>query len=449
MDNARVAEQHYENFPVASLLCPAELRPAVMAIYRFARSADDLADEGDDAGRAAQRTSWRPTAATCRRCCAGQADSGRWPAVFSVAGRAHPRARAAGASGCTRCSMPSSRMCATRAMPTARRCWTTARARPTRSVGCCCTCTASAMRLSLRQSDAICTALQLINFWQDLSVDLPRDRVYVPLADLQRHGARRWPQLLREPDAAATRALVRDLVQWAGALMAEGAPLALRLPGRIGWELRLVVQGGLRILEKIAAMDYASVRTRPVLGRKRRARAAVARPADAMMNAPARPGRHQPAAVRAGQGRRQRLVLLLRLPVPAAAAARRDHRLLCLLPRGRRRRRRDQRRRRGRGQAGLVAPGGAVGLCRPAQPSGDEGADAADRRLRHPAGAPAGGDRGLPDRPAADALSRLRRPAALLPSGGRRGRRGRGQHLRPHRGRHGAVRAPPRAWRCS
>jgi len=56
-------------------------------------------------------------------------------------------------------------------------------------------------------------------------------------------------------------------VQWTGALMAEGAPLALRLPGRIGWELRMVVQGGRRILEKITTMDYASVRTRPVLGR--------------------------------------------------------------------------------------------------------------------------------------------------------------------------------------
>jgi squalene synthase HpnC len=121
-------------------------------------------------------------------------------------------------------------------------------------------------RLSLRQSDAICTALQLINFWQDLSVDLPRDRVYVPLADLQRHGLD-LPRLLQQPDDVAMRALVRDLAQWASELMAEGSPLAMRLPGRIGWELRLVVQGGLRILEKIAAMDFASVRSRPVLGR--------------------------------------------------------------------------------------------------------------------------------------------------------------------------------------
>ena len=89
----------------------------------------------------------------------------------------------------------------------------------------------------------------------------------MPLADLQHHGLD-LPRLLQQPDDAATRSLVRDLVQWAGALMAEGAPLAVRLPGRIGWELRLVVQGGLRILEKIAAMDFASVRSRPVLGRR-------------------------------------------------------------------------------------------------------------------------------------------------------------------------------------
>ena len=118
--------------------------------------------------------------------------------------------------------------------------------------------------LSLQQSDAICSALQLINFWQDLSVDLPRGRVYVPLADLQAHGIA-LPDLLQRQDTAASRALVRDLVSWAGTLMNEGAPLALRLPGRAGWELRLVVQGGLRILEKISRMNHASLQQRPVL----------------------------------------------------------------------------------------------------------------------------------------------------------------------------------------
>jgi phytoene/squalene synthetase len=81
------------------------------------------------------------------------------------------------------------------------------------------------------------------------------------------HHAIALRDLLQRQDSPASRRMVRELVQWAGALMSEGAPLALRLPGRAGWELRLVVQGGLRILENIAAMDYASLCSRPVLRR--------------------------------------------------------------------------------------------------------------------------------------------------------------------------------------
>ena len=264
MDNARVSEQHYENFPVASLLSPARLRPAVMALYQFARCADDLADEGDApaAQRSHELAAYR---AELHAVLSGQPATGRWPKVFSPLARAirrhalpapwlhalldafeqdvrNPRYadRAALLDYCARSANPVGRLLL-----------------HLYGVG---------DALSLRQSDAICSALQLVNFWQDLSVDLPRNRVYVPLIDLQRHGLNA-ADLLREPDAASTRALVQDLVQWTGALMAEGAPLALRLPGRIGWELRMVVQGGRRILEKITTMDYASVRTRPVLGR--------------------------------------------------------------------------------------------------------------------------------------------------------------------------------------
>lgn len=264
MENARVADKHYENFPVASVLCPAALRPAVTALYHFARTADDLADEGD--APAALRTEllveYRADLVTASR---GAAASLRWPGVFgplSEAIREHelplpllhalldafeqdvrnPRYadRAALLDYCSRSADPVGRLL----LHLVR-------------VG---------DALSLRQSDAICSALQLINFWQDLSVDLPRGRLYVPLQDLQRHGLdpERWHL---QPDRSAARALVHELVQWAAALMAQGAPLALRLPGRFGWELRLVVQGGLRILEKIAAMDYATLRSRPVLGR--------------------------------------------------------------------------------------------------------------------------------------------------------------------------------------
>jgi phytoene/squalene synthetase len=95
---------------------------------------------------------------------------------------------------------------------------------------------------SLAMSDAICSALQLINFWQDLSVDVPRGRHYLP------------------PGAS-----LAEEMAWARQLMLRGAPLVHRLPGRFGWELRLVVQGGLRLLDKAERIDTRF--TRPVITR--------------------------------------------------------------------------------------------------------------------------------------------------------------------------------------
>jgi squalene synthase HpnC len=118
--------------------------------------------------------------------------------------------------------------------------------------------------MSLQRSDAICSALQLINFWQDLSVDGPRGRHYVPLAD-QRSFSVTPEQIRGGVDDERSRALVRDLCAWARALMQQGAPLALALPGRAGWELRLVVQGGLRVLDKIAMTGHRTLAQRPTL----------------------------------------------------------------------------------------------------------------------------------------------------------------------------------------
>ena len=116
----------------------------------------------------------------------------------------------------------------------------------------------------LQHADAICSALQLINFWQDLSVDGPRGRHYVPQADLVQHGVQ-TDALQHGADSPASRAMVQDLCGWAHGLMLQGAPLALQVPGRAGWELRLVVQGGLRILEKIARMNHDVLSQRPRL----------------------------------------------------------------------------------------------------------------------------------------------------------------------------------------
>ncbi len=253
---------HYENFPVASVLCPPALRPAIVAIYHFARTADDIADEGDASPQARLDTLQAYHAELLRAHASEPPSEARWSVVFTplrAAIRAHklPLAPLAALLDAFMQDVRSPRYADRAALLDYCR-------RSAEPVG----------RLllhlygvthaqALRQSDAICSALQLINFWQDLSVDLPRGRCYVPQSDLAAHGLHR---LQADADDARTRALLRELCVWAGALMHEGAPLVHRLPGRGGWELRLVVQGGLRILETIAAMDYATLSRRPALG---------------------------------------------------------------------------------------------------------------------------------------------------------------------------------------
>jgi squalene synthase HpnC len=257
---------HYENFPVASLLCPPRLRAPVRAIYAFARTADDIADEGEAPTdqRLAELARYRiALASTLDAAQAPDPSRPLWPGVFAplaVALREHalspallhalldafeqdvrnpPYAdREALLAYCSRSANPIGRLLlALYGLDDA---------------------------LALRQSDAVCTALQLINFWQDLSIDLPRGRNYVPQADARRHGVQ-VPDRTALADSPAARALVRDLVHWAAALMAEGAALPPRVPGRAGWELRLVVHCGWRVLEKIARMEYASMAKRPRL----------------------------------------------------------------------------------------------------------------------------------------------------------------------------------------
>ena len=259
---AAVSVDHYENFPVASVLCPSALRPAVAAIYAFARTADDLADEGEatPAQRLADLNAYRADL----NAIGAQADaSTRWPQVFGplhavLARHALPVGLLADLLGafeqdvvqhayadraelldyCRRSANPVGRLLLHLYGVTGAQ--------------------------ALRQSDAICTALQLANFWQDLGVDTRRGRLYVPASDCARHAVAP-PSLLAQRDAPNVRALVADMSGWARELLLAGAPLVHAVPGRAGWELRLVVQGGLRILEKIEALGFATLQTRPTL----------------------------------------------------------------------------------------------------------------------------------------------------------------------------------------
>ena len=257
-----VSVEHYENFPVASWLCPPALRPAVAAIYWFARTADDLADEGEAAPpiRLADLAAYRADLAAVA---GGGAVSPRWPGVFeplraTIAAHALPlnlltdllsafeqdvvqntyADRAALLDYCRRSANPVSRLL---------------------------------LHLygvrgteALRQSDAICSALQLANFWQDMGVDTRRGRLYPPATDCARHAGAQQA-LLDGRDTPQTRALLAELVAWTRGLMTDGAALVHSVPGRAGWELRLVVQGGLRILDRIEQRGFATLKARPTL----------------------------------------------------------------------------------------------------------------------------------------------------------------------------------------
>ena len=263
---------HYENFPVASWLCPPALRPAVVALYRFARTADDLADEGDLASsdRLARLARYRQALS---RCLADEpAVAADWPEVFVPLAAAVQRH---GLPGNLLHDLISAFEQDVRHTAAGH-----VYADQTELLAYCRLSANPVGRLllhlygigderSLAQSDAVCSALQLINFWQDISEDLPRQRFYVPADALARHGLR--PTDLSGSTSADTqaraKALVAALCEQARQLMQQGAPLALRIPGRAGWELRLVVQGGLCILDKIAAIEHRSWQQRPTLGK--------------------------------------------------------------------------------------------------------------------------------------------------------------------------------------
>lgn len=250
---------HYENFPVASVLLPKRLVPAVEAIYAFARSADDIADEGNAQPheRLAALARYEEALASIGR---GETQSdpmfARLAAIIAQYDLPlqpfHDLLSAFRQDVGTKTYADFPLLldyCRRSANP----------------VGfLMLSLYGAADERNLRDSDAICSALQLINFLQDVAIDREKERIYVPLDDLARHGVTA-AQLDRGEADARFRELMQFEVTRARALMLSGAPLAKRLPGRIGWELRMVVQGGLRILESIEQAGFDVFRRRPRL----------------------------------------------------------------------------------------------------------------------------------------------------------------------------------------
>ena len=249
---------HYENFPVASFVLPRHLREPVAAIYAFARSADDIADEGSasDEERLRRLDAYRRELG---RIAAGEASDDPLFQRLAAAIAAHqlPLAPFSDLLDAFRQDVKKKRYadyaelldyCRRSANPIGRLLLSLFRA------------DTAANRA---RSDAVCSALQLINHWQDVGIDLRRGRIYLPQEDLARFG------VSEERIGAAAdqrfRALLAFEVERARALMSEGAPLGRALRGRLGLELRLIMAGGLRILERIEAANYDVCRRRPVL----------------------------------------------------------------------------------------------------------------------------------------------------------------------------------------
>jgi squalene synthase HpnC len=251
---------HYENFPVASLLLPARLRHPVSVIYRFARSADDFADEGDlaAAARLALLDGYR---AELRRLEAGA------PPVSPlfrelrdvIAAHGLPLAPFHDLIDAFSQDVTKTRYASfAEVMSYCRRSADPVGRLMLHLYG-------RSDAANVASSDAICSALQLINFWQDVEIDFLKDRIYLPQDEMARFGVTE-SQIAARDASGAWWSLMRFQIERARSLLLSGAPLAIRLPGRIGLEIRAVVQGGLRILEKLERVRGDVFRHRPVLG---------------------------------------------------------------------------------------------------------------------------------------------------------------------------------------
>ncbi len=262
----RLAQQHYENFPVASRLLPAESRPHIAAVYAFARIADDFADEGErsDEARIALLDDWRER---LHRAAAGRPveDSSDSSAIFTALGETiHARQLDV--------TLLDDLLSAFRQDVLVKRyeTWDDLLDYCRRSAN-------PIGRLVLRisgyrddrvdaWSDAVCTALQLANFWQDLEIDWRKGRVYVPLSVVRATGAD-VNDLGRRRVTPEWRAALGEAVGRTRELFYTGRPVADAVKGRLRWELRATWLGGMRILDKLERAGYDVFRHRPTLGR--------------------------------------------------------------------------------------------------------------------------------------------------------------------------------------
>jgi squalene synthase HpnC len=251
--------EHYENFPVASILMPRRLRKPVAAIYHFARAADDIADEGEqsDEQRLQLLDEFRDELTHI-----ANGETPLLPLFQHLANEIQEHALP---------MQPLHDLLDAFSQDVLKKRYDDYDElleycrRSANPVGnLLLHLYEEATPVNIGYSDAICTALQLINFWQDVAKDWQISRVYLPQDDLARFGVSE-AQIAEARCDDNWRALMKFEVDRARALMLAGKPLGSILTGRIGLEMRMIIQGGLRILDKIEAADYDVFNRRPVL----------------------------------------------------------------------------------------------------------------------------------------------------------------------------------------
>jgi squalene synthase HpnC len=258
----RLATSHYENFHVVSFLLPKRLHQDFYNVYAFCRWADDLADEIGDKQESLRLLAWWREELDAMY--AGQASH---PVFVALRGTAldhgipqEPFADLIRAfvqdQNVARYQTYEElfEYCRYSANPVGRL-----------VLRLCGYSDAERVRLS----DATCTALQLANFWQDVTVDFEKDRVYIPLEVLHRHGSR-VGEIQARHATPAFRAAMREVVDRAQSLFEEGLPLAQMVNRRLSLDLDLFSRGGMRVLEKIRERDYDVLSGRPAISRGER-----------------------------------------------------------------------------------------------------------------------------------------------------------------------------------
>jgi len=258
-----LATHHYENFHVVSVLLPKRLHQDFYNVYAFCRWSDDLGDELGDTDESLRLLQWW---------------RGELHALYRQEKPSHP-VFVALAETIQRHELPMApfddliRAFVQDQTVTRYADWDGV-------LGYCVNSANPVGRLVLllcgyrdeerfRLSDATCTALQLANFWQDVTVDLQKDRVYLPLHLFARHGYT-VEELFALRFTPAFRAVMVDAVDYAQRLFEEGLPLVQLLDRRLGLDIDLFSRGGMKVLDKIRAQDYNVLQSRPAVTKAER-----------------------------------------------------------------------------------------------------------------------------------------------------------------------------------